>query len=517
MIKGIVKKGEYFDSVSLMLVAKDVNNMEGINDSGVVMGTEENKNILIASGLFPKEFEDADDTDLLIVVEAESEEFISQAFSKVDELFKNLRSKSDDEESVIIPKSFDKAVEQMEDANISLISIAGKYAYAEAMKALEKGLHVMLFSDNVTIEEEIKLKTFALERNLLVMGPDCGTAIINGIPLAFANVVKRGPIGIVAASGTGLQEVSCVISNEGGGISQAIGTGGRDVKNDVGGMMFLSALEALKNDSDTKVIVLVSKPPDADVQLKIANAIKSVDKPVVAIMIGGNPEILSNAGAIPASTLEEAGVLAISQMKGINPVQVLELVKGRNAKIIEQGIKISQSCKGKYVRGLFSGGTLCDETQLIFKELIGFTYSNTPLNPTYKLDDLWKSKENTIIDLGEDEFTAGRPHPMIDFSLRCKRIVEEAKDPETAIILLDVVLGYGSNLDPAGELIPAIKEALSISPDLKFVASITGTDQDPQNKTETKKRLEEAGVIVMSSNAEASILTGIMIKRLGGK
>lgn len=506
-IKGIIKKGEYFDSVSLMLVAKDVNKLAGINDSGVVMGTAENKSILKASGIFIEEFNDAKDSDLLVVVKAEKDDDAVKAIAEIENLFKKLRQKSGTSQD-FKPKSLSGAIKAMPDANLSLISVAGKYAAVEAMKALQNNMHVMLFSDNVSIEDELKLKNTAIEKGLLVMGPDCGTAIINGTPIAFANVVGRGNIGIVAASGTGLQEVSCVISNEGAGISQAIGTGGRDVKKEIGGLMFLEAMRALQNDDATKIIVLVSKPPHPDVQQKIAEEIKKITKPVVAILIGGNPEVLKNAGAITASTLEEAGVFATALSMGKNISDIEPALLKRKENIIQKAKQIATAIKGKYVRGLFSGGTLCDETQLILKETVGFVYSNTPLGPDFKLADVWKSKENTIIDLGDDEFTVGRPHPMIDFSLRKKKIIEEAKDKDTAIILLDVVLGYGSNPDPAPELVPSITEALKISPRLKIICSITGTENDPQNKASVKNELEKAGVIVMSSNAEASQLVG---------
>src|SRR5690606_14776291 len=124
----------------------------------------------------------------------------------------------------------------------------GVYAAFEAFRALENNLNVMMFSDNVTVEDEIKLKDLAVKKDLLMMGPDCGTAIINGVGLCFANKIKRGPIGLVAASGTGLQEVTVLIDQFGGGISQAIGVGGRDLSKDVMGRMTLHAINALNAD-----------------------------------------------------------------------------------------------------------------------------------------------------------------------------------------------------------------------------------------------------------------------------
>lgn len=506
-IKGLIKKGEYFDSVSLMIVSQNLNKVEGVLDSSVVMGTHENKAILKTAELFVPVFEKSSDTDLLIAIKAENEILANNAILKVDELLKNIRKK-DDSSGEFAPKSISGAVKQMPEANLVLISIAGKYAAKEAREALENGINVMMFSDNVTIADELELKQLAHSKGLLMMGPDCGTAIINQIPLAFANVVSKGNIGIVAASGTGLQEVSCIISNEGAGISQAIGIGGRDVKKDIGGIMFIDALRALNQDDETKVIVLVSKPPHEDVLKKIADEIAKIKKPVVGIFIGGNPDVIRKAGAIPANNLEEAALIATFLSKNKNLETVYQSLEKRNLEIKETAKKISKKVKGKYLRGLFSGGTLCDESQLILKNYIGDCFGNSPLNPEKVLKDVWKSEKHTIIDLGEDEFTAGRPHPMIDYSLRCKRIIQEAKGSETAIILLDVVLGYGSHLNPDKELVPVIAEAKKINPDLPIICSITGTEGDPQNRRQVKKNLEEAGAIVMQSNVAATILCG---------
>ncbi|MEI6764407.1 MAG: acyl-CoA synthetase FdrA [Bacteroidota bacterium] len=506
IIKGIVKQGEYYDSVSLMLLSKDLRKTEGITDSAVVMGTKENKAILEMSGMLLPEFKDISDNDLLICLKAEKQEVIDSVLGGIDGMFKKMRTK-DDDTSTYAPKSLESALKSAPGANLSLISVAGRFAAHEAMKALKNGLHVMIFSDNVTIEEELELKKYAASKGLLVMGPDCGTAIINGAPLAFANVVNRGNIGIVAASGTGLQEVSCVISNFGAGISQAIGTGGRDLKKEIGGIMFLQALLALNNDPQTEIIVLISKPPHEEVLDRIVAEIKKIKKPVVAILIGGDSKKIESAGAIAANTLEETGMIAAALAQGKELAGIKADIAKADENIAALAIKMPKGKGRKYIRGLFSGGTLCDETQLIFKDTIGFVYGNSPLNKDYVLDDVWKSKENCIIDLGEDEFTVGRPHPMIDFSLRNKKILDEAAETDVAVILLDVVLGYGSNLDPAAELVPVILKAKEMTRDLHIVCSITGTEKDPQNRQKVKKELEMAGAIVMPSNAAASKLS----------
>jgi len=511
IIKGISKKGAYYDSVTLMIVSKELNQMEGVIESSVVMGTNENKAILKSAGLWVPEFETLGDTDLITCIKAKDMPSAESAIQNLDKLLKDMRSRKDDD-GVATAHSFEQALQQLPEANLSLISIQGKYAAREAKKALDSGLHVMIFSDNVSIQEELELKSYARDKGLLVMGPDCGTAIINGVPLAFANVVSKGNIGIVAASGTGLQEVSTIISNNGGGISQAIGTGGRDVKKEIGGIMFLEALRALGTDSSTSCIVLVSKPPHPDVLNMICNEIKNISKPVIGILIGGDPEILRKAGATAANTLEEAALLAVAVSKGSDPKMACNNLENRKKEIQQKVTELTKNAEGKYLRGLFSGGTLCDEAQLIMKNSLGFVYSNSPLNPDYLLKNLWKSQENTIIDLGEDEFTSGRPHQMFDFSFRKTRIIDEASDKEVAVILLDVVLGFGSNLDPASELIPAIIKAKEISPSIIFICSVTGTDGDPQNRKKVAETLQNAGVIVMPSNAAAAELAeGIII------
>ncbi|OPZ99257.1 MAG: Succinyl-CoA ligase (ADP-forming) subunit alpha [Bacteroidetes bacterium ADurb.Bin408] len=514
MIKSVIKKGVYYDSVSLMLVAREINKMPGIEDASVVMGTRENIAILQNAGLLTSDITTAGDTDLLLIVKATDENQANQALAAVDALLNDLRHKKSAQTQVPI-NSLEAALKAMPDAGLSLISIAGKYAAAEAYKALDNNLHVMIFSDNVSIEDELTLKLMGEKKGLLVMGPDCGTAIINGIPLAFANVVNRGNIGIVGASGTGIQEVTTIISKHGGGISQAIGTGGRDVKKEIGGIMFINALKALAEDPQTEVICLVSKPPHEDVLHKINTALGAVKKPIIAMFIGATREVVEPSGAIYAENLEEAALFAVALAKGNTIDAAKAFIEGRRKEMALQAITLSKKIiTGKYVRGLFSGGTLCDEAQLIMRHNNVYTYSNTPLHPAYKLENVWQSKAHTILDLGDDEFTAGRPHPMIDFSLRNKRISDEAADPETAIVLFDVVLGYGSHLHPEEELAPVIINAAHKNQGVIFVCSVTGTDNDPQNYSKVVQALENAGVVVMPSNVAASELCVHIIKQL---
>jgi FdrA protein len=522
IVKGVIKSGVYFDSVTLMKVGRNIAAAQNVIDAAVVMGTRENKSILKSSGLWLDNFDAADDTDLLLVVKAENGKAAADALRAADRQLKEVRDHAGPGEEWR-PQSLEGALKVLPGANVALISVAGRYAGEQAMKALKAGLHVMLFSDNVPLEEEIKLKRFARARGLLVMGPDCGTAIINGVPLAFANAVSRGNVGIAAAAGTGLQEVSTILSNEGAGISQAIGTGGRDVKKEVGGIMFLEGFKALSKDANTQVIVLISKPPHESVLRKIGKARKSVREPVIAAFLGADEKSVRDHGMIPAADLEGAALMAVALSKGRNPELVRKTLRVRDRAVIEDArLEARQTAKNqKYVRGLFSGGTLCTEAQLLFREMgIRNVHSNVPLLPFAALADPWKSQGHALVDLGEDAFTVGRPHPMIDYSLRNRRILEEAKDPETALILIDVVLGYGANMDPVGELVPVIQKARQFASRAKrrliVAGSVTGTPLDPQDRTKVQAGLQAAGFRIFASNAAASKFAARVAQHLEG-
>ncbi len=353
------------------------------------------------------------------------------------------------------------------------------------------------------------------------MGPDCGTAIINGIPLCFANVVRRGNIGIVGASGTGTQEVTVLIDKLGGGLSQVIGTGGRDLKSEVGGIMMLEGFKALIDDNATDVIVLISKPPAKEVAEKILEMVKTTNKPVVVNFIGGDRSQIERNGAYACISLEDAAHKAYNLSKGIEPqdYEGFEMSDEEINEIVsKETVKLHPS--QKYLRALYTGGTLADEAmKLLGKE--GFSiYSNIPLSPEFKLKDIHKSQEHTCIDLGDDDFTVGRPHPMIDPIGRVERLPNEALDEEVAVILMDFVIGYGSNMDPAAEMLPYIIEAKkkfeSENKYLSVIGYICGTDKDPQSYREQKEKLEAAGVILMPSNAQAVRLTAKLLKAIKG-
>lgn len=511
--KGLIRKGEYFDSVTLMLAGRELSGLEGVIDAAVVMGTRENRAILENSGLLLEEFKDARDSDLLVAVKADSEKIAFDAFDQLDRVFAESKKRTG-EESEYRPASIDGALEIMPGANIAIVSVAGAYAGDVAMSALDRGLHVMIFSDNVPLDTEIALKKTASEKGLFVLGPDCGTAIINGVPLGFANSVKRGGIGLVAASGTGLQEVSCITTSLGAGISQALGTGGRDVSDAVGGVSFLEGIRALEEDPATKVIVLVSKPPGGKVLRSVAALLEKVRKPVVAILLGAE-DGLAIDGVFNAGTLEEAAFAAAflagdPDMDGLGE-KVRAALASRNEAymgMVDDVVKKLRPGK-KFIRGLFSGGTFCTEAQLIIEKAgVAPINSNAPSGKSQPLEDNLASVGHTLIDMGADEFTVGRPHPMIDFSLRRRRIIEEIRNPETAVILLDVVLGFGSNMDPAGELEGTIPMAIAAG--VPVIVSVTGTPADPQGVNRVASRLVNAGAAVLPSNASAARLAGAL-------
>jgi FdrA protein len=509
-----ILKNLYRDSVSLMQFSETLRALPGILQVSAVMATGNNLSLLVDSGLLPGIIPPSPN-DLLIVVEGKEKTLLLKALDHAEKNLKqpNLASHAGGLPTMQ-PASIQMGLESMPAANLVLISTPGEYAAAEAFKALHLGLHVMLFSDNVRLEDEISLKQYSFEHNLLVMGPDCGTAIICGIPLGFANLVRRGDIGIVAASGTGLQQVASLIDRWGCGISQAIGTGSRDLKTEIGGITMLQGISLLAADPATKIILLVSKPPSPSVAQQVLDMAAKSNKPVIVDFIGAKDEKIGKPGIHVAHTLEEAASMAVSLSKGMqaNPLPETlssdQLIKARQA---AAQLKPEQ----KYLRGLFSGGTFCYETLLLLNQRIGAVYSNTALKEDKKLADVWLSQKHTVIDLGDDLFTQGRPHPMIDFRLRNERIIQEAQDPEVAVILLDVVLGYGSNGDPAGELLPAIAEANRVAAKtgrkVIFVASVCGTDSDPQNLTRQEQSLLQVGVLLTDSNAQAARLAGEIV------
>ena len=508
-----IRKNAYFDSVTLMLISSKVEELEGVTGAAVMMGTDHNKNLMIRAGLLDEsKARECEKNDLVISVNAESDDIIERAKAVIEEQFSKDSLPEDGKDAPV--KSIDAAYAKLGGADMCVVSLPGRYAKREAMKALRKGMHVLLFSDNVSVEEEIELKDYAVQHDLLMMGPDCGTAIIGGTALGFANVVRRGGIGVVAAAGTGLQEVSVIIDAEGSGISEAIGTGGRDVKEEVDGRMMLFALDALENDPETKVIGIVGKPPAESVLMKIKDKAGRFSKPVVAVLIGADKGWNEGTNIIAEETLELAALRMVSIDQGIS---FDNLTAKYEVSIPDQLIERLNKLKEgrRYLRGLYSGGTLCAETQMLLSKAGITVYSNI-IHGDLELKNVEKSIDNTLLDMGDDYFTDGMPHPMIDPRMRNRRLAKEAKDPDTAIILFDCVLGYGSHDDPAGSIASVIRQLNLELGDRGpvYIASVCGTDKDFQSKEVSVKKLEDADVFVLKDNAGAAKLTAEVLRRI---
>jgi len=408
-----------------------------------------------------------------------------------------------------------EALGALPEANLALISVPGQYAAQEARWALEHNLHVLIFSDNVPLEDERALKELAQRQGLLVMGAECGAAIVNGTVLAFGNAVRRGPVGIVAGSGTGLMQVSVLVDNAGLGISQAIGTGGRDLLDDIGGLTMLQGIDLLEADEDTRVIVLVAKAPAPQTMQRVIERIRQCHKPVVVNFLGGQPETFAQAGAIPTTTLEEAACWAVDLARGqplrgvgfsLPDDEIAALLAQETARLAPQQ---------KYLRGLFCGGHFAKEALLLVQEAVGEVYTNLG-GKALPLPDPRLSVRHSIVDMGAEEFTLGRPHPMIIPRPIRQRILQEGRDAEVAVLLLDVVLGYGAHRDPASILAPAIaqarEQAAAEGRYLAVVASVCGTEQDIQNARVQEQKLRDVGVIVLPSNAQAARLAARLVQ-----
>lgn len=503
--RSLVRPDTYRDSVVLMRVAAELEQMPGVARAALMMATPANRGLLAEAGLLDGDAVAAGPGDLVIAVTAADARVAGDALASAARLLdRAAAAPASAAGTVMAPRTIAEAA-ALGGANLAMISTPGAYATAEALKALKRGLSVFLFSDNVPIEDEIELKRLAAGKRLLMMGPDCGTAIVDGIPLGFANAVRRGRVGLAGASGTGLQQVSCLVDRLGEGVSQVIGVGSRDLDERVGGLMMRAAIERLAADPATVVIVLVSKPPAAAVGRDVLALARASGKPVVVSFVGAATAPIEAAGAFPAVTLADAARLAVALARGEPTTAPPPAVRDPlfAAALARPGrLAASQ----RHVRGLYSGGTLCQEAKLILAAGDAATAGHTVIG-----------RGHTVIDLGADAFTVGRPHPMIDFRLRNEHIAAAA-DPTTAVILLDVVLGYGAHPDPAGALPPAIAHARGRwdGRAVAFVASVCGTAGDPQNLAAQEAALSAAGVILAPSNAEAARLAARLAGAVAG-
>ena len=481
-----VRQGSYHDSVTLMQVSRDVTATEGVVSAQVAMGTELNLDLLRGMGFEPPG--DAGPNDMVVAVRASDEDALAEALRRVvAALAASSAGGSGDGLGgrVPEPRTVTSAVRRSaEPPTLAVVSVPGAHAFTEAMSALQSGISVLVFSDNVSVEQEVRLKDEAAARDLLVMGPDCGTAMVAGAGLGFANAVRPGPVGLVAASGTGAQQLMCLLDGAGVGVSHCLGIGGRDLSAAVGGRSTRAALALLDEDPATELIVLVSKPPDAAVAADITAYAESLTTPVHLALLGeGQPDLTQ----VAARAVEAVGQSWSEPWSwdGQPP-----------------------PTPGGAVRGLFAGGTLCDEAMLIATATLGEVRSNIPLRPEWAVGPDLRSDGHLMVDFGDDALTQGRPHPMIDQRTRLDRIAVEAADPTCAVLLLDVVLGHAAHPDPASELAPALSQARATAAadgrDLAVVVSLCATEDEPQAPRRQAEMLHEAGAAIFLSNAAAA-------------
>lgn len=492
LFKVFVYKNQYQDSVRLMSISREAAKLDGVSKVLALLGTVSNKDVIARLGLKDPAVDAATASDLMICIEAKDDAAVKAALDNVQAHLKTKTGGSKAEE--LKPATIEEAADRLEDANFCMISLPGPMAKLDVLSAINRGLNVMLFSDNITIEDEIELKKKAIEKGLLMMGPDCGTAIIAGVPLALANVVRRGDIGIVAASGTGIQEVTCLIDRFGGGITHALGCGGRDLRKQVGGLEMRFGIKKLAATPGNKTLLLLSKPGDPAVLNAVLDEARATGLRTVTCLIGGKPDELNTEGIIFTRTLEEAAFAALGK-----PVPELVFPKALDDRIAKL------DSQRKYMRGLFSGGTLCYESLVILDDKFDIE-SNVPLRKELFLEAPTKGKKHCCVDLGEDEFTRGIPHPIIDTGLRGQRLEEDMRDPTCRVIMMDIVLGFGADPDPASKFAAIINRVRKDLPDGGpiIVCSVCGTDADPQSCAQQEKTLEDAGCFVFPTNAQAA-------------
>ena len=481
MLQTIIMKNSYQDSVVLMLLTSKLNQLPEVERVSIMMGTPSNIDIFKASGFDTPELSEATSNDMVVMLEVSSEDDKDKVLKMIDEELSSTNDGGGAVEEKI--NSWEKAMKKAPDANVALISIPGEYAALEIEKVIDNGLHAFVFSDNVPIKEEARLKQKAHDKGLLVMGPDCGTGVIHGLPLAFTNNNRKGRIGVIGASGTGIQEVTTLIHRYGQGVTNAIGTGGRDLSTAVGAVSMIDSIVALNNDADTDVIIVISKPPAKEIEARVLNVLRKIEKPVVTLFLGSKPT-QHEEGLYHAYTLEEAAQLGTKLMNKEEVVYSPAPAK-----------KVAPS-NAKGIKGYYSGGTLAYEAAFLLSDALGLSKENTPEGYTLK------SENHEVIDLGDDMYTKGKPHPMIDPEIRIDKIKSVVDQPETAVVVFDVVLGYGAHEDMASALKPAIVEAKEKT-DVTFVAVVVGTDEDRQNMAEQIAILEEIGVIVCENNVQA--------------
>lgn len=481
-----IRRGAYADSVALLQVSRSVQGTPGVVAAQVAMATGLNLEVLTGMGFaVPPE---ASVNDMVVALrfadDADLDTTLDAALAAVDAALAPVRPTSGAGE-VAPPRTTAAALRSADDGTLVLVSVPGASAVVEAVDAIEAGCDVMLFSDNVPVDQEVAVKRMAADRGRLVMGPDCGTAVVDGVGLGFANAVRPGRIGMVAASGTGCQQLLALLHHagaerEGVGVRWALGVGGRDLSADVGGLATREALRRLDADPDVDLVVVVSKPPAPEVADALATDAEALGTPVELGLLGpGQRDLTSVAEAVLARLGHDSPSWPVHGADNTGPAV------------------------GPLLRGLFVGGTLCDESMLIATDALGPVRSNIPLDPDLALGDDLLADDHTMVDFGDDALTQGRAHPMIDPTLRLEQVAAAATDERTGVLLLDVVLGHGAEPDPAALLAPTIESARAGRP-IPVLVSLVGTDLDPQDLDRQRDALVAAGAEVHLSNAGAT-------------
>lgn len=506
-----IEKNKYADSLETLYMTSVLNSLDGIEMGFAGMAKASMLSDLKKNGMLTDEISSLKESDFIIAVKCASQEVFNKAMKALEEEME--KSKQDKEESY---RDTLDAIKACPEANMCSIAVPGEYALAETTKALNAGLHCVVFSNNVPLDDERKMKELAVEKGLLCMGPDCGVANIDGLALVLASITNSGPFGICGASGTGIQHVASILHECGSGISQAIGTGGNDLKAPVGGLMMQMGIDVLEQDPQTKYIILISRKPADSVLPVILDKVSKCKKPVVVYFIGCEREPIEKAGGIYAATLDDCGIKALELVGKKFSIETAQEIHEMALDAVK-GMASSQ----KYVRGMYAGGTYMDEAMRIMESNLGPIWSNAPFDEAYRLENSYVSKGNCCVDYGEEEFTLGRPHPAIDPGARKAEILREASDPETAVIVLDFILTPPGHPDPAGDIVPEVKKAMAKAESegrkLAVIGCVLGTDADIQNKALQIEKLKKAGVYVCRTNCSASLLACEIVRLQGGK
>jgi FdrA protein len=520
----LVKSNYYRDSLNLLKISDILKRGNGMIEAVVIMGTKTNKEVLVTLGFPSSKVNQASDSDLIVAVRGEDNLSVDSALKKLEDLLASDGSSDSGSLSSQKVTDLDSALISMSNANLALISIPGEHVKDLSLKLTDSGIHQQIFSDHVPLDDELMIKEYGAKKGVLILGPGAGTSIINGKGIGFSNVLHTGPVGIIAAAGTGLQEVSSLLEQCDIGVKCGLGVGGNDPKEKIGGLMMLESLKVLEDLTDIEIMTIVSKPPSPRVKRLIINYIlKHGKKRYVLAFIGGSHDSSvpnsHKSNIVQVNTLASA-VFAIakltSEQKSKISLERLHLKPETLHKSVTREWKKFER-RQKYIRALYTGGTFAYEAQVILNGILTGLYSNAPTGRTIKLLSSSKSKKHSILDLGEEEFTQGRAHPMIDPTIRRLRLVEESHDPEVGVIILDFVLGHGSNPDPVGAVlqeIELVKETAKKSGRyLSIVAHVCGTKGDPQGFEQSIRKLERAGVLVFPTNALAAIASAHIISR----